>query len=96
MSAESRQILCPRIQPVPLIGADAVHQPLRPSHVVCGVEPGEVDLRQVTTRVIEQVPGVQAGVGRVGHRGQRGDMQPSRADAVWVHVVTCSLVRVAP
>ncbi len=50
------QVLCARIKPIPFVGADAVHQPPHFRHVVGDVHPGQVDLGEVTARVVEQVP----------------------------------------
>ena len=72
VSTESRQIRRTGIQPVPLVGAEAVHQALHPGDLVGFVQPGQVDLGEVTARVVEQVPGVNACVRRVGDRRQCG------------------------
>ena len=69
MSAEGRQILRAGIQPVPLVGAEAVHQALHPGDLVSFVQPGQVDLGELTARVVEQVPGVYPRVRRVRDRG---------------------------
>ncbi len=90
VGAEDRQVLRAGVQPVALVGGDAVQQALHPGHVVRLVQPGQVDLGEVPAGVVEQVPGVHPGVRRVGHGRQRGHPQPSRLGAVSDHDLTCS------
>ena len=71
IAAERLQIRRARVQPVPLVGAQTIQQPLHPGRLVRGVQPGAVHDVEVMARVVEQVPGVDPGVRRIGHCRQR-------------------------
>ena len=71
VAAERLQIRRARVQPVPLVGAQTIQQPLRPGDFLPGVQPGPVHGVEVTARVVEQVPRIDPGVRRIGHCCQR-------------------------
>ena len=71
IAAEGLQIRRARVQPIPFVGAQAIQQPLHPSHFLLGVQPRTLGRGEVMARVVKQVPGVDPGVRRIGYCCQR-------------------------
>ena len=67
MAAVCLQIRRARVQPIPLVGGEAIEQPLHPSHFLLGVQLRTLGRGEVMARVVKQVPCIDPRVGRVGY-----------------------------
>ena len=63
-----RQVVRARVNPVALVGAQAIEQAFHLGRFVAGVQPGTVDNGELMACVVEQIPGVDARVRRIRDR----------------------------